>query len=267
MNEHFDPHPASMLFPMMPPEQFEALKQDIRENGLNQPGTLYQGKILDGRNRLKACNELSVEMEWCEIEDDDPSFDPVLHVVSLNLHRRHLTETQRAMVAAKVEGMYAAEAKQRSGGRPSLTKPKVNLPELNGQARDKAAKTLNVSGKSVSDAKAVLKRGSPELISAVERGDVAVSKAAKVARNTPKSEQLKAAKAKPAKPTQEPRKQARTSRVVLPNDPSPAEVAEVESWLEHQDERPGVERFKTLWQSCNEAAQAAIRLMFADDVL
>lgn len=193
-------HPAANLFPMMGDAEFGRLVEDIRENGQHEPIVYWRQQLLDGRNRLKACRELDIVPDTCELDDDA---EPYRWVVSANLHRRHLTESQRALVAAKLQGVYkpAAAERQKSTLKKGADPVPVNLPGREvGETRDKVAQQLNVSPKSVSDAAAVIKHGSPELVQAVESGDVAASRAAKVARSdTPKAQQLKQAKERPAK--------------------------------------------------------------------
>lgn len=196
-------HPAANIFPMMGDAELHALADDIKAHGQREWCVLYRGQLLDGRNRWKACDLAGVEPQTCE-RDDEPGFDPISYVVSHNLHRRHLNESQRATVAAKLKKMLEPAAKERksdgqkSGGRGRKKNSVANLPPSNCKVRDQAAAMLNVSGKSVDHASAVLVHGSKELIEAVERGEVAVSRAATVAKSTPKREQLAAATEKPA---------------------------------------------------------------------
>src|ERR1700739_141478 len=91
-------HDLGNTFPMLAGDEAKALARDIREHGLREPITLLDGKILDGRNRYVACREAGVEPRFTSYRGDNPA----AHVVSLNLKRRHLTESQRAMVATKL---------------------------------------------------------------------------------------------------------------------------------------------------------------------
>ena len=101
-------HPAADLFPLMEvggPE-FGELVADIREHGLLNPIVLHDGKVLDGRNRYRACRHGGVEPRFVEWDGESPT----AHVLSLNLHRRHLTEDQRAAIAVEAKERFEEES-------------------------------------------------------------------------------------------------------------------------------------------------------------
>jgi N6-adenosine-specific RNA methylase IME4 len=159
-------HEVANIFPLMRVDEFQALKDDIAEHGQREPIWLHtDGRIIDGRNRHRACSELGVEPE-CQVWDGKGSL--IAFVVSLNLIRRHLDESQRAMVAAKLATMGQGE-------RTDLSPIGERL------SQSEAAGLLNVGKRSVERAHVVQEEGSEELISAVERGEVAVSTAADIA--------------------------------------------------------------------------------------
>ncbi|MBD3251070.1 hypothetical protein GF380_01180, partial [Candidatus Uhrbacteria bacterium] len=103
-------HDVANIFPMMTPDEFESLKADIQANGQREPIWTYQGQIIDGRNRHKACEELGIRPE---VKEWNGQGSLVAFVVSLNLHRRHLTPMQKAAVAVDMLPMLEAEAKER----------------------------------------------------------------------------------------------------------------------------------------------------------
>lgn len=164
-------HPLSELFPLMQGREFDELVADVKANGLREPIWLYDGKILDGRNRWRACEAAGATSRPTRTYAGE---DPVGFVVSLNLHRRHLGEGQRADVAAAIANLER--------GRPA------GNPSIEGISQGKAAELLNVSVASVERAAKVQREGMPELRAAVQSGRVSVSAAADVA-GLPKSEQ------------------------------------------------------------------------------
>ena len=95
-------HPLAMLFPPLDDEEFKALKADIREHGLSEAIWLYEGKILDGAHRFKACLAVGVAPRFRDYEGGEP----LAFVLGLNLRRRHLTPTQRAVVAARATRIW-----------------------------------------------------------------------------------------------------------------------------------------------------------------
>jgi ParB-like chromosome segregation protein Spo0J len=169
MSEQYKEHPIAAIFPMIAGPEFEKLKADIKSHGFKESGLLFEGKILDGRNRYRASCELGIEMNWAEVENSEPediaAFDPVAYVLSQNLHRRHLQQSQRAMIAAKM-----ATLKQ---GRPEKA-PNGALTQA------EAAKLLSVGEGSVDRAKYVLENGCKQLIDAVESCEIRVSMAEKL---------------------------------------------------------------------------------------
>lgn len=166
MNYEF--HPLANIFPLIEGQAFTDLVADVKANGVREPIWMYQNQILDGRNRYRAAKDAGVE---CEIRAYSGT-DPVSFVVSLNLHRRHLTESQRAMVAAKLANMTV--------GGDKMSEHSANL-QNGAVSQSSAAKMLNVSTRSVAAASKVKDEGTAELAQAVERGEVSVSAAAAVA--------------------------------------------------------------------------------------
>jgi len=157
--KQYEFHPLADLFPMLDKDSvgFKALIEDIKANRQHEPVWLLDGKILDGRNRYNACQHLGKDVLTREYIGSDP----IGFVLSINLHRRHLNASQRAMVAAKL-------ATFTHGGDRS----KASIDAL---TQKEAALLLNVSEPSVERAVKVLKNGVPALVEAVKEGKLRVS--------------------------------------------------------------------------------------------
>jgi hypothetical protein len=164
-------HELANAFPLIEGTEFDDLVASIRDNGQREAITYYEGKILDGRNRYRACLEAGVTPFGGNFEgefDDARKF-----VIDLNVHRRHLDESQRAMAAAKLA---------------TLSRGANQHAQIRAPSQSEMADALNVSRTSVQSAKRVLNDGVPELVQAVERGEKSVSAAAEIAK-LPEAEQ------------------------------------------------------------------------------
>lgn len=174
-------HEIANVFPLLEGEEFRELCEDIEKNGQQQPILTYESKILDGRNRYRACREIGEE-PWVERWVGD---NPVEAVMSLNLHRRHLTSGQKAMIGVEAEKMLAREAKKRQahgGTAPGKTLPQKiaegekSAKREEGEARSQAAKLVGTNRQYISDAKK-LQSEDPESAEAVRRGEISLPKA------------------------------------------------------------------------------------------
>jgi ParB-like chromosome segregation protein Spo0J len=154
-------HPLADVFPVMSEDEFTSLVADIRAHGLLEPIVMFEGQILDGRHRHRACTEIGIEPRFETYEGDAP----LAYIVSRNLKRRHLNESQRAMVAARITNINR-ESNLKQGARTADRRfGEVSI--------DEAAQTLGVSSRSVERANRVRAKA-PELAEAVEAGEMKV---------------------------------------------------------------------------------------------
>lgn len=159
-------HKFADIFPMTEGEQAEQLKIDINENGLQQSVVLFEGKILDGRNRYRACKELGIEpkIEYYEGEK------PLEFVISGNLKRRHLTPDQRAVIAQEVMPMLEDEAKKRKAT-SNANREKIPTSEK-GRPSEKAGKMFNVNERYIRDIKKLKEEGRQEKVEEIRSGKI-----------------------------------------------------------------------------------------------
>lgn len=163
----FTQHPLSAAFPAMSETELQALVLDITQNGQREHGVIYGGQIIDGWHRYQACQCAGVEFQFTELE---LSQDPVTFVKSRNLHRRHLTDSQRAAaVVACVEWATV--------GKPANREPGSLL-----QTREQMANDADVSIKTIQQAKTAHAAGLGE---AVRDGAISAKRAAQLSKQAP----------------------------------------------------------------------------------
>lgn len=158
-------HPVAAVFPLMGEAELGALAADIKTNGLKFPIVLdHRGKsIVDGRNRRDACQLVDVTPETRCLDEN-----PINYILAVNVRRRHLDESQRGMVAARIANLER-------GARPA----NASIDALAGGwiSHGDASGLLNISRATVQRTKVVLERGAPELVEAVDSGKIKLNEA------------------------------------------------------------------------------------------
>lgn len=149
-----------------------ALVADIKANGVRESIVVFRGQIVDGRNRFLAAQQLGIKCPTREYKGKKSEL--LAFVISANLHRRHLSESQYAMIAARIADM-------RQGERTDI-EPSGNLQKV---SRGQAAELFGVSPESVTMAKKVISTATPEVVKAVDGNQLAVSVAAQLADQPP----------------------------------------------------------------------------------
>jgi len=170
MQEIYNPHEYADLFPLITGDEFVELKSNIKERGLLNPVITLNGKILDGRNRFRACKEVGVEVKTVEYDGDNALAD----VLSWNLQRRHLNASQKACLAVELLPIYETEAKQRqveavkagNVNRHNESPVKAKLPELAELAEQESAKPKEKQSRETA---AVVTGASARYVSEVKR--------------------------------------------------------------------------------------------------
>ena len=141
----YDFHPESNRFRLMHWDALCELASDIEVNGLEEKIKLFEGKVLDGRNRYIACLMAKVVPEFERLPEDTNAKD---YVWTKNFHRRHFTKAERARYGLEILGEEREKAaerkkstqfKKKNGKKPSKSSVRTNLvrtvePEKKGRA-------------------------------------------------------------------------------------------------------------------------------------
>jgi len=173
---------------------YRALVADIRAHGLIEPIWLYEGQIVDGRHRYRACLDAGVEPRFRTWDGPGTLVDFVL---SLNVERRHLTPSQRATIAVEVLPLYEADAKRRqrelAGTRrtagaadlgaivPQSPQGATTPAPRALKASEQVAQKMHVSARYVAATKRI-KAEAPAVLEEMRRGVLTVPEGTKLAR-------------------------------------------------------------------------------------
>lgn len=173
-------HPAAHLLPMQTKEDYERMREDIRHIGQTDPVELLNGKILDGRNRSKACQELGIPVKVVDVEIPEEKINA--YIYSRNLHRRHLNKGQIAVMALE----FLPELKREARGRQikNLRAAIVGLkssPTGDGRVAEILGRKVGV-GKEYIKYAIFIQKKKPELLEKVLSGEMEISKAYSEAR-------------------------------------------------------------------------------------
>ena len=169
----------------MPKDDFAKLTEDIKRHGLQHPIVTWQGKILDGWHRYNACKSAGIEPKFVEFSGKDK--EALRFVLQENALRRHLNEAQRIAISKTVLGWHTHRAML---GRPE----KESIDSISPVTKMQIAEAAGVGKASVIRHNSIEQKA-PALLPAVERGDIGLLTAERVA-NTYAPEVI--AKATPA---------------------------------------------------------------------
>lgn len=161
-------HPLSAAYPSMDESEFAALVADIKTHGLLEPGIVFDGKVLDGWHRYRACEQAGVKF----VTQPFSGRDPVNFVRSRNDRRRHMNASQRAQAEVRLgEWLEHGHRKTESTSAPGS--------DVGGRTTAEMAELAHVSARTIEQAKAAERAG---LGDAVLGGKISAKKAAEVAR-------------------------------------------------------------------------------------
>jgi ParB-like nuclease domain len=161
-------HPLADLFPLLTGKALDDLANDIRANGLREPIWLdEEGRILDGRNRLRACIQAGVEPEFRTWRGPGSL---ITFVISKNVRRRHLSGGQAACIALALLPHLEEEARKRMEATQAQPGEQVGakgtevipgpVPDA-GEARERAAALIGINPHYISDVKKLYRQNGP----------------------------------------------------------------------------------------------------------
>jgi ParB-like nuclease domain len=117
----YSAHELANLLPMQSASEFANLKSDIAANGLLQPIWLFENKILDGRNRYRACKEIGYQFGAADFKEFEGDYSAAeAFVFSTNFQRRQLSKAQMNDVIKTMLLKYPSESTRQIARRCGL---------------------------------------------------------------------------------------------------------------------------------------------------
>ena len=178
-------HELAKLIPDMTEAEYIRLRDDIRQYGQRVPIAILEGALLDGRHRFRACNDLDIDPKIVHLT---PETNAANYVLSHNVYRRNLTESQVGLVVAGI-ATWTRGGDRRSA--ESLGAP---------PSRGEIAVQAGISPRTADRGAAVLKQGTETVVGAVRAGEISLHDAVEVVKHEPE-EQDKAVQAVQAQET------------------------------------------------------------------
>ncbi len=134
-------HEVSSYLPLLEGEDFDALVEDIKQFGQIESAILFEGKIIDGRNRYRACKQLSIELKTREWKPSEiTGLTPLQFVISENIMRRHLTIAQRSEI-----GLLLLEEEEKLAKERQIEIAKATMESLERDEKGQLKKTTEKS--------------------------------------------------------------------------------------------------------------------------
>lgn len=179
-------HSVAAAFPPLSEEDLLELAQDIHENGLVHNITVWEGQLLDGRNRLAAIEKTDLVHVDVDVFEGS-EYEAVQYIWSVNIKRRHLDTGQRALLTEELRPYEEAEAKRRAdeNRRANLIQNQGVTPEplksvgreiKQGEVNEILAEKSNVSKDTIRKAHS-LAMNAPDLADEVKAGEKKLEKA------------------------------------------------------------------------------------------
>ena len=249
------PHPICLLIPSADDDELQDLTDDIRAHGLIAPIVLFEGMILDGRNRAAACERAGIAPRYVSFEGGRE--DALILVVSHNLKRRHLTKQAiaDALVAAEDFNLHytlaepAAAAEAAADGPEAQSVIKITEPKTASSRKLAQAAGRVVSHVMIAATRKVKEKGEPELQEAVKRGRIGVQDAAKVADLPPEQQKAIAGSPKPRRAAAEAAEAAMNAARAL------AALSQEATWtgtLRCKKRGRGAKALRGLWETADD---------------
>lgn len=171
-----EPHPIANKLPWMNEDEYRSFKDGIKEHGYDKrhPITIYEGKILDGRHRWKACKELGIEPVFENFKENGRT--ALRFVIDENVNRRHLNTSQRTVTSLFLyDDIKSLFLSKNYKGKDTEFKDQCN--------RNRAKHVAKIFGVGRSSVEAALRirKHCPDLLAEIMSGNLTLAKAVKQA--------------------------------------------------------------------------------------
>lgn len=178
------------LIPELAPDEYAQLEENLIQNGIREPLSVWGETLIDGHNRYDIAEKHGLPYETVSYEFPSRN-DVIFWIIKNQFGRRNISNYDRAVLALKLKPVIAEKAKEQQIRKPANSVSQKSVEQKPIDTQKELSNMANVSHDTISKVEKIQIYATPEIIHKIQNGDISINKAYKDIKREEKRTEIK----------------------------------------------------------------------------